>query len=110
MDLEEPRQGIRRSKEWVFGPKESYECAGKVAPGTFPYGAAGSTVCLTVAEMDQLMDYVNSCPTPGILKTKGQEVVDREGYGRMIWTHFLQGGPHEQLQLSFRLKGFPGEG
>jgi len=80
LDLEEPWRLLRRSDEWVFGPKEPYERVGDVGDVTFPsgavvdtgtnelrlyYGAADTTVALAVANMDELMDYVTHCPFPG---------------------------------------------
>jgi predicted GH43/DUF377 family glycosyl hydrolase len=73
LDLEEPWKIIRRSDEWVFGPRESYERVGDVPGVTFPtgavlkeetnelmvyYGAADTTVCLATARLDELLDYL----------------------------------------------------
>jgi len=77
LDLEEPWKVIKRSQEWVFGPKEPYEFVGDVSGVVFPtgaiidkekdelrlyYGAADSTVCVAFANMDEIVDYVKSCP------------------------------------------------
>ena len=77
LDLEKPWKIIRRSDEWVFGPVESYEQMGDVPGVTFPsgaiidkktnelrlyYGAADKVVGLAIADMDELMEYVRSCP------------------------------------------------
>lgn len=79
LDLEEPWKVIRRSEEWVFGPAKSYEQIGNVAEVIFPsgavidkktnelrlyYGAADRVVALAIADMDELMEYVMSCPAP----------------------------------------------
>ena len=79
LDLEKPTKLIRRSEEWVFGPKELYEHIGDVPGVTFPcgtvvdkktnelrlyYGAADTTICLATADMDKLMEYVRACPIP----------------------------------------------
>jgi len=79
LDLDEPWRVIRRSDEWVFGPKKNYERVGDVPAVTFPcgalidrernelrlyYGAADTAVCLATADMDVLMEYVRSCPDP----------------------------------------------
>jgi beta-1,4-mannooligosaccharide/beta-1,4-mannosyl-N-acetylglucosamine phosphorylase len=77
LDLEEPWKLIRRSEEWVFGPKEPYEFIGDVSGVVFPtgavvnkeknelrlyYGAADSTVCVAFANMDEILDYIKNCP------------------------------------------------
>ncbi|HHY48080.1 MAG TPA: glycosidase [Firmicutes bacterium] len=77
LDLEEPWKVIRRSDEWVFSPKASYERVGDVPGVTFPsgvivdektgemriyYGAADSTVALCTANLRTVLDYVLSCP------------------------------------------------
>lgn len=79
LDLEEPWKVIRRSEEWVFGPMEGYEQVGDVPGVTFPsgaiidkktnelhlyYGAADKVIALAIADMDDLMEYVRSCPVP----------------------------------------------
>jgi beta-1,4-mannooligosaccharide/beta-1,4-mannosyl-N-acetylglucosamine phosphorylase len=79
LDLEDPRYIRRRSEEWVFGPVEHYELIGDTPHVTFPtgaifdknantlrvyYGAADVTVALAMADMDDLMEYVMSCPEP----------------------------------------------
>lgn len=73
LDLDEPWKIIRRSDEWVFGPREPYERVGDVPGVTFPtgtvyneatgelliyYGAADSTVCLATAHIDELLEYL----------------------------------------------------
>jgi len=77
LDLEDPRRIRRRSDEWVFGPAEDYELVGDTPHVTFPtgaivnketnelrlyYGAADMTVALAIANMEELMDYIMSCP------------------------------------------------
>lgn len=79
LDLDEPWKIIRRCDHWVFGPYESYERVGDVPGVTFPtgvvvnkktrelmmyYGAADSSVCLAIANIDELMDYVLKAPSP----------------------------------------------
>jgi predicted GH43/DUF377 family glycosyl hydrolase len=80
LDLENPREVIRRSEEWIFGPKASYEREGDVDDVVFPcgwinkngkimmyYGAADSRICLATASLKELTDFVlkqpcnNSC-------------------------------------------------
>jgi len=77
LDLEQPWKVIRRCDEWVFGPKAPYERLGEVPDVVFPtgaildrnakefrlyYGAADSTVGLAVADPDELVEYIKSCP------------------------------------------------
>ncbi len=79
LDRENPRRVLRRSDEWVFGPVEDYESIGDTPHVTFPtgaildketnelrvyYGAADTTVALATGNMDEVMDYVLSCPEP----------------------------------------------
>jgi beta-1,4-mannooligosaccharide/beta-1,4-mannosyl-N-acetylglucosamine phosphorylase len=78
LDLEEPWKLIRRSEEWVFGPKEPYEFIGDVSGVVFPtgavfnkeknelrmyYGAADSSVCVAFANMNEVLDYLKNCPS-----------------------------------------------
>lgn len=78
LDLEDPTRVIRRSNEWVFGPKASYEREGDVDDVVFPcgwvvrdktlmlyYGAADSCIGLATASIDDVIDYVRSCPSLG---------------------------------------------
>jgi len=77
LDLEKPWIVVKRSQEWVFGPKEPYEFIGDVSGVVFPsgaiidkeknelrlyYGAADSSVCVAFAKMDQVLDYLKNCP------------------------------------------------
>jgi predicted GH43/DUF377 family glycosyl hydrolase len=79
LDLEQPWKVIRRSDEWVLGPKEPYERLGDVPDVVFPtgaildqkanefrlyYGAADSSVGLAVADPTELIEYIKSCPCP----------------------------------------------
>lgn len=80
LDLEQPWKVIRRSDEWVLGPKEPYERLGDVPDVVFPtgaildkkenefrlyYGAADSSVGLALADPAELLEYIKSCPTVG---------------------------------------------
>jgi len=77
LDLDEPWKVLRRSDEWVLGPQTPYERVGDVGDVVFPsgaivhketnklrlyYGAADSSVAVAMADLDELMDYVMSCP------------------------------------------------
>lgn len=77
LDLEEPRKVIRRSDEWIFGPKAHYEREGDVDDVVFPcgwiqrdeivnmyYGAADSCIALASATLKELGEYILKCPVP----------------------------------------------
>ncbi len=75
--LEEPWKVLRRSDEWVLGPRALYERVGDVGDVVFPtgvivhketnqlnlyYGAADSTVAVATANYSDVIDYIMSCP------------------------------------------------
>jgi len=75
LDLES-LEVIRRSRDWVFGPKENYERVGDVDDVVFPcgavinektnellvyYGAADSVVALATANLDDVLAYLKKC-------------------------------------------------
>jgi predicted GH43/DUF377 family glycosyl hydrolase len=75
LDIEDPTRVIRRSEEWIFGPKAHYEREGDVDDVVFPcgwlrknrrvlmyYGAADSCIALATASLDDLVDYILKCP------------------------------------------------
>ena len=75
LDLENPFRVIRRTDEWIFGPKAAYEREGDVDDVVFPcgwilkddniymyYGAADSCIALATAKLNELVDFVLSCP------------------------------------------------
>jgi predicted GH43/DUF377 family glycosyl hydrolase len=77
LDLENPFQILRRSDEWVFGPREKYEKEGDVGGAVFPcgwildhatgkirmyYGAADTCIALATANLNDLLGYIKSCP------------------------------------------------
>ncbi len=75
LDLENPLKVIRRTDEWIFGPKAHYEREGDVDDVVFPcgwvkkdgrvliyYGAADSSLCLATADLDELVEYILNCP------------------------------------------------
>lgn len=76
LDLEKPWELIKRSEEWVMGPKAEYEFLGDVPGVVFPtgavldkeknelriyYGAADTYVCLATADLNEVLDYLKSC-------------------------------------------------
>jgi len=78
LDLENPAKVIRRTDEWIFGPKAHYEREGDVDDVVFPcgwikkdnkvlmyYGAADSRLCLATANFDELLNFVLECPYSG---------------------------------------------
>ncbi len=77
LDLEDPSRVLRRSDEWIFGPREQYEKYGDVPDVVFPcgwvldeasgklrmyYGGADTCVAMAVANLSDLIDYILSCP------------------------------------------------
>ncbi|MCS6815866.1 MAG: glycosidase [Blastocatellia bacterium] len=77
LDLDYPWRLVRRTENWVFAPQESYERHGDVPGVVFPtgaiveretgqlrlyYGAADTTVCLALAPLDEVLDYLKRCP------------------------------------------------
>jgi len=77
LNTEEPWRVLRRSDEWVLGPRERYERIGDVGDVVFPtgavvkketnelliyYGAADCTVAVAIANLSDVMQYLMSCP------------------------------------------------
>jgi len=77
LDLDEPWKVLRRSDEWVLGPKTYYERVGDVNGVIFPsgaivqketdqlklyYGAADCTVAVATASLSNILSYIASCP------------------------------------------------
>jgi len=77
LDLEEPWRVLRRSDEWVLGPREVYERVGDVGDVVFPsgaivrretneldlyYGAADCAIAVATAKLSDITDYILSCP------------------------------------------------
>jgi len=77
LDLEEPWRVLRRSDEWVLGPRAPYERVGDVNDVVFPtgavihketnqfnlyYGAADCTVAVATTNLSDLLDDTMSCP------------------------------------------------
>jgi len=74
LDLEDPRRVIRRTDEWIFGPKATYEREGDVDDVVFPcgwtvkddtvnmyYGAADSCIALATARLSELVNFLLAC-------------------------------------------------
>ncbi len=75
MDRENPLRALRRTDEWVFGPKARYEREGDVDDVVVPcgwivrggmvymyYGAADSSITLATAKRSDLIDFIMKCP------------------------------------------------
>ncbi len=77
LDLENPYQVLHRSESWIMSPQEYYEQSGDVGGVVFPtgwiyqpetdevylyYGAADTCICLAVARLKELLDYIKTCP------------------------------------------------
>jgi predicted GH43/DUF377 family glycosyl hydrolase len=77
LDLNEPWKVLRRSDEWILGPRDCYERVGDVGDVVFPcgatvnevertinlyYGAADTAVAVATANLDEVIDYIMSCP------------------------------------------------
>jgi len=77
LDLQEPWKVLRRSEEWVLGPREFYERVGDAGDVIFPtgvvvhketdrlnlyYGAADCTVAVATANLSNCVNYISSCP------------------------------------------------
>jgi len=77
LNLEEPWRVLRRSDEWVLGPREFYERVGDAGDVIFPsgaivhketnrlslyYGAADCTIAVATAKLSETIDYIMSCP------------------------------------------------
>ncbi len=77
LDLNSPWRVLRRSAEWVLGPRAPYERIGDVSDVVFPsgavvyketdqlslyYGAADSSIAVATAKLSDCIDYLMSCP------------------------------------------------
>ncbi len=77
LDLERPWRVLRRSDEWVLGPKAGYERLGDVGHVVFVtggvvnkktnqlylyYGAADDKIAVAMGDMDKVREYIMSCP------------------------------------------------
>lgn len=79
LDLDDPRTVLRRSDEWIFAAEMPYERHGDVGDVVFPcgwildkdtgliriyYGGADSCLALATARVDEILDYLRTCPVP----------------------------------------------
>ena len=77
LNLNDPTKVLRRSDEWIFGPREHYEREGDVDDVVFPcgciiegdeirlyYGGADTCIALATANLNDLLEYTLSCPEP----------------------------------------------
>lgn len=79
LDLEDPSEVIRRSDEWVFGPRADYEITGDVGRVVFPcgwthepstdtlmlyYGGADSVIAVATASLTEVLRTVLASPDP----------------------------------------------
>lgn len=79
LDLENPRQVLRRGEQWVVGPQATYEVAGDIPNVVFPcgavldaasgelrlyYGAADTCVGLMTAQITEILDWLRTQPGP----------------------------------------------
>ncbi len=77
LDKDEPWRVLHRSPEWVLGPSELYEQIGDVGSVTFVsgaivnektnelylyYGAADDKIAVAIGNLDDIRDYITSCP------------------------------------------------
>ncbi|HIJ71099.1 MAG TPA: glycosidase [Planctomycetes bacterium] len=75
LDIDDPTRVIRRTDEWIFGPKATYEREGDVDDVVFPcgwvmrcdtinmyYGAADSCIALATARLDKIVSFILTCP------------------------------------------------
>lgn len=75
LDLDDPSRVLRRSAEWVLGPREPYETVGEEPNVILPcgwtvvgdelrlyYGAADTCICGATASLSEVLDYVLTCP------------------------------------------------
>lgn len=72
LDLEDPTRVLRRSREWIFGPRDVYERTGDVGDVVFPcgwlvngdevhlyYGAADTSIALATGSLGELLDWLD---------------------------------------------------
>ncbi|MEN6384631.1 MAG: glycosidase [Phycisphaerales bacterium] len=77
LDRDEPWKVLRRSPEWILGPRADYERIGDVADVVFVtgatvnneknmlhvyYGAADDKIAVAMADMNEIRQYIMMCP------------------------------------------------
>ncbi|HAL45650.1 MAG: glycosidase [Planctomycetes bacterium GWF2_42_9] len=77
LDAEQPWRVLRRSEEWILGPRADYERIGDVADVVFVtgatvndeknmlylyYGAADDKIAVAMADMNKVREYIMMCP------------------------------------------------
>jgi predicted GH43/DUF377 family glycosyl hydrolase len=75
LDLEDPTHVLHRTRDWIMQPEEEYEIEGYYRGCVFPcgkvvidgtlfvyYGAADKYVALATCPLDELLNYLLSCP------------------------------------------------
>ncbi len=73
LDLEDPRRVLKRSSEWLFSPRETYERVGDVGDVVFPcgwtladdeirvyYGAADTSIALATGRLSELLAWLGA--------------------------------------------------
>ncbi len=85
LDLDDPRQVLRRGEEWVVGPEAPYEVGGDIPYVVFPcgavldaatgefrlyYGAADTCVGLMTAQVADLLDWLRTQPEPAAQRAR----------------------------------------
>jgi len=76
LDLEDPGTVLHRTSDWIMQPEEDYEIDGYYRGCVFPcgkvliddtlfvyYGAADKYVAVATCRLDELLDYLLSCPS-----------------------------------------------
>lgn len=76
LDRSDPTRVLKRSPQWVFGPKEHYEMTGDVGNVVFPcgwilrgeeirlyYGAADRCIGLATARLADVLAFLDACPS-----------------------------------------------
>ena len=93
LDLEDPRQVVRRSDQWIFAPEMDYERQGDVNGVVFPcgwildkssdeiriyYGGADACIALATTRLGELLEYLRACPaSAGRKRTEAAPTDDR---------------------------------
>jgi predicted GH43/DUF377 family glycosyl hydrolase len=83
LDMDDPRQVLRRGEEWVVGPQAPYEVTGDIPNVVFPcgavldadsgelrlyYGAADTCIGLMTAQIADILDWLRTQPAPAAVR------------------------------------------